>query len=109
MRKCFGHEIPLISVLATSNLGSRDSAHLGDPLWSRLHLANGTDLIAGVAGNADIVASLKGELDVADLEDLASSLLCIAAGGFKDLIDEVICYIHDGLVVVVSFTRKNKE
>lgn len=86
-----------VSILSPSDLGSRDSAHLGNPLRRRLHLADGTDLIAGIAGDADVVASLKRELDVADLKDLAASFFGVAAGSFEDLIDEVVCYVHDGL------------
>jgi hypothetical protein len=62
-----------------------------------LYLADGTDLIAGVAGNADIVATLESELDVADLEDLGATFLGVLASRLKDLIDEIISDIEDRL------------
>lgn len=77
-----------------------NGTHLRDPGWGRLNLADGTDLIAGVARDTDVVATLKGELDIADLEDLAATFLGVLAGGLEDLIDEVICDVEDGLVGV---------
>jgi hypothetical protein len=62
-----------------------------------LNLANGADLIAGVAGNANVVATFEGELDVADLEDLGASFLGILASCLEDLIDEGVCDVEDRL------------
>jgi hypothetical protein len=72
-----------------------NSAHLRDPSRRRLNLAYGTDLIAGVAGNADVVASLEGELDVTDLEDLGAAFLGVLAGCLENLIDEGVGDVED--------------
>jgi hypothetical protein len=58
---------PLVHIPTTCNLGGLNSTHLADPSSRGLDLAYGTDFIAGVAGNADIIATLKGELDIANL------------------------------------------
>ena len=62
-----------------------------------MNLAYSSDLIASVAGDANVVPTLKSELDIADLKDLAATLLCILACCLKDLIDEVVRDIEDGL------------
>jgi hypothetical protein len=86
-----------IGILATSNLGSLNSAHLRDPSCRRLNLADGTDLIGGISRDADIVATLKSELDVTDLEELATAFLGVLAGCLKDLINEVVGDLEDRL------------
>jgi hypothetical protein len=91
-----------ISILATGNLGRLHRAHLCDPGRGRLNLAHGTDLVGGVAGDANVVAALEGQLDVADLEDLAAALLGILASCLEDLIDEVVGDLEDGLGCVSS-------
>ena len=78
-----------------------NSAHLRNPSRGRLDLAHGTDLIGGVARDANVVAALEGQLDVADLEDLAAALLGVLAGCLEDLVDEVVCDLEDGLGTVV--------
>jgi hypothetical protein len=55
-----------------------------------LNLADGADLIRGVARDADVVATLESELDITDLEDFAAAFLGILAGCLEDLIDEVV-------------------
>lgn len=87
----------LISVLSSSDLRGLYSTHLGDPVGSRSNLADSADLVAGVAGNADVVATLESELDIADLEDLGAAFLGILAGCLKDLIDEAVGDIEDRL------------
>lgn len=100
--------MPLVVVFATSDLGSLHSTHLRDPRRSRLDLADGADLIAGVAGNADVVATLESELDVADLEDLATALLGVLASGRENLVDEVVCNVEDGLQWLVFGAKDRK-
>jgi len=77
-----------------------NSTHLGNPSRRRLNLADSADLITGVAWDANVVATLKSELDIADLKDLATTLLCILASCLKDLIDEVVRDVEDGLCIV---------
>jgi hypothetical protein len=84
-----------VTALPTGNLGCLYSAHLRNPRWSRLDLAHSANLVRGVAGDADVVASLERELDVADLEELGAALLGVLAGGLQDLVDEVVCYLED--------------
>jgi hypothetical protein len=60
-------EAALVHIPTTCNLCGLNSTHLADPGGRGLDLAYRTDLIAGVAGNADVVAALKGELDIANL------------------------------------------
>lgn len=67
-----------------------------------MNLANGADLIAGVAWDADVVATFEGELDVADLEDLGATFLGILAGSLKDLVDESVCDVEDRLRLVLA-------
>ena len=62
-----------------------------------MNLADGADLVAGIAGNADVVATLESELDVTDLEDLRAAFLGILAGCLKDLVDEAVCNVENGL------------
>ena len=57
----------------------------------------GADLVAGVAGDADVVATLESELDVTDLEELAAAFLGILAGCLEDLINEVVGDLENGL------------
>ena len=86
-----------ITPLSTSDLCCLYSAHLRNPRRARLNLADGTDLIRRIAWDADIVASFKSELDVADLEDLAAALLGVLAGCLEDLVYEVVGNLEDGL------------
>ena len=51
--------------------------------------------------DANVVAALEGQLDVADLEDLAAALLGVLAGCLEDLVDEVVCDLEDGLGTLV--------
>ena len=88
---------PLVHVLSTSDLRSLNCTHLGDPSSRRLNLADGTNLVAGVAWNANVVAALEGELDVANLEDLGAAFFGVLAGCLEDLIDEGIGNIEDRL------------
>jgi hypothetical protein len=62
-----------------------------------LNLADGTDLIGGVARDANVVATLESELDVTDLEDLAAAFFRILAGCLEDLINEVVGDLEDRL------------
>lgn len=94
----FSDRRPLIHVLPTRNLRSLNSAHLRNPSSRWLNLADGTDLIAGIAGNADVVASLESELDVADFEDLGAAFLGVLAGCLEDLVDEGVGNVEDGLL-----------
>ena len=83
-------KIPLISILSTRDLGSLYGAHLRNPVGSRLDLADSADLVTGVAGDADVVATLERKLDIADLEGLGATFLGIFASCLKDLINEVV-------------------
>lgn len=74
-----------------------NSAHLGNPSRRRLNLADGTDFVGGIAGDADVVATLESELDVTDLEELAAAFLGILAGCLEDLINEVVGDLENGL------------
>jgi hypothetical protein len=91
-----------ISILATGNLRRLNSAHLVDPGRGGLNLADGADLVRGVARDADVVATLESQLDIADLEDLATALLRVLASCLEDLVDEVVCDLQDGLEGVSS-------
>jgi hypothetical protein len=86
-----------ITPLTTSDLGRLHRTHLRNPRRARLNLADGTDLIRRIPRDADIVASFKSELDVADLEDLAAALLGVLAGCLEDLVYEVVGDLEDGL------------
>lgn len=55
-------------MLSTRDLGGLNSTHLRDPSWGRLNLADRADFVASIAGDANVVAALEGELDIADLE-----------------------------------------
>lgn len=57
----------LINIPTTGDFCSLNSTHLTDPGRSRLDLTNSADLVAGVAGDADVVATFKSELDIANL------------------------------------------
>lgn len=70
---------PLIHILATCNLCGLDSTHLADPSRSRLYLPNGTDLVASVTRDANVVATLQSELDITDLEYFRAAFFCILA------------------------------
>jgi hypothetical protein len=67
--------IPLVGILATSNLGGLNSTHLGDPSRRGLDLPNGANLVAGISWDANVVTTLQGELNVTDLELLGTALL----------------------------------
>jgi len=98
----------LIRILSSSDLRSLYSTHLRDPSGRRLNLANGTDLITGVAGDADVIATLESELNVADLKNLGAPFLGVSASCLKNLIDEVVCDVKDRLELVSSLTSKVK-
>jgi hypothetical protein len=49
-----------------------------------LNLADGTDLITGVARDANVVTTLKSELDVTDLKNLAAAFFGVLASRLKD-------------------------
>jgi hypothetical protein len=49
-----------------------------------LNLPDCADLITGVAWDTDIVTTLKSELDVTDLENLAAAFLGVLASCLKD-------------------------
>jgi hypothetical protein len=83
--------------LTRSDLGGLDGAHLGDPSRSRLHLANGAEIVRRIAGNADVVCALENELDVANLQDLGSTLLGVAAGRSKDVVNKAVSESEDVL------------
>jgi hypothetical protein len=87
----------LLVILARCDLGRLDSAHLGDPVGRWLHLANGTELVRCVARNADVVNALEDQLNVADLQDLATTLLGQPTGHVHDIINKVIGYPENGL------------
>ena len=82
--------IPLVGIFATSDLGSLNSAHFGDPSGRGLNLPHSADLVAGVARNPNVVTTLKSELDVANLELLRTALLGVLASSLQNLIDEVV-------------------
>ena len=90
-------QMPLIHVPTTGNLCSLDSTHLADPGRRRLDLPNSTDLVASVAGNADVVATFKGELNIANLQDLGATFLRILACRLQNLVDKLISNGKDGL------------
>lgn len=92
--------------LARHNLGGLHSTHLADPRRSRLDLAHSAQLLARIAGNADVVGALKHELDVANLEHLASTLLGVLAGCVQDVVDEAVCKVKNGLVRRMLVTRE---
>lgn len=87
----------LICASTSSNLGSLDSTHLVDPTRSRRDLADGTDLVARIARDADVITTLEGELDITNLQNLATTFLGILAGSLKHLINEVVSDLKDGL------------
>ena len=89
--------LPLKIPLARHDLGGLYRAHLGDPLSIGLHLANRPELVTGVARDTDVVGTLQNELDVADLKNLGSSLLCIAGRRVEDTLREAIGETKDGL------------
>lgn len=74
-----------------------------------MNLADGTNLIAGVARNTDVVTTLESELNVADLEDLATTFFGVLAGRLKHLVNEVVGDIEDGLRILALRTAKFKE
>lgn len=88
---------PLIHVPTTSNLGSLNSTHLADPGWRRLDLPNSADLVASIAGDAYVVATFKGELNIANLQDLRAALLRVLACRLQNLVDKLIRNRQDGL------------
>jgi hypothetical protein len=88
---------PLIHIPTTSDLGSLNSTHLADPRSRGLDLAHSTDLIAGIAGDADVITTLEGELDIANLQDLGAPFLCVLACCLQDLVDKLICNGKDRL------------
>jgi hypothetical protein len=49
-----------------------------------LNLPDCADLITGVAWDTDVVTTLKSELDVTDLENLATAFLGVLASCLKD-------------------------
>ena len=83
--------------LARHDLSGLYRAHLGDPLRIRLHLAHRPELVTRVARNTDIVGALQNELDVADLQNLGSSLLGVAGGCVEDALGEGVGETKDGL------------
>jgi hypothetical protein len=62
-----------------------------------LNLPDCADLITGVAWDTDVVTTLKSELDVTDLENLAAAFLGVLASCLKDRIDEVVGNLKDRL------------
>ncbi len=83
--------------LPTSDLACLNRTHLIDPTLGRLELANGTNLIASIARDTDVVVALKDKLDVADLEGLAATCFGALACGVDDLVDEFVCDAENGL------------
>jgi hypothetical protein len=49
-----------------------------------LNLPDSADLITGVAWDTDVVTTLKSELDVTDLKNLAAAFLGVLASCLKD-------------------------
>lgn len=84
------HLSPLIATLSASDLGSLNSTHFVDPSGARSDLTNSANLITSVTRNADVVATFKSELNVADLQNLGTTFFGVLAGCLKNLIDEVI-------------------
>jgi hypothetical protein len=72
-----------------------NSTHLGNPSWGRLNLADGTNLIAGIARNTDIVGTFESELDVTNFEELASTFLGVPACSLENLVHKVVCDLKD--------------
>lgn len=100
----------LIHVLATSDLSSLNRTHLVDPSWGRLNLTNGTNLITGVAGDADVVTTLKSKLDIANFKCLGPAFLGVPTSCLNDIIDKLIRDGEDGLLVCYyCFSLTNVE
>lgn len=91
--------------LPPGNLTRLNRTHLIDPTLRRLKLANGTDLIRRIAGNADIVVALENELDVADLQCLGAASFGALASCGDDLVYEFVGDGEDGLLCVLVGCR----
>lgn len=55
-----------------------------------MNLANGTDLVAGIAGNADVVATLESKLDIANLKGLGATFLGVSASCLDNIVDKLV-------------------
>lgn len=56
----------------------------------RVELADGTDLVGGVPGNADVPVTLEDDLDVFDVEGVGAAELGHLAGSRGDVVDEFV-------------------
>lgn len=86
-----------LELLVAGHLRCLDGADLGEPADGRLDFAHGAELIGGIARDADVVDTLKHELDIADLENLGATLLGDVAGRVKERVDERVGHGENGL------------
>jgi hypothetical protein len=75
---------------ATSNLGSLNCTHLGNPALCWLELPDSTNLIAGITWNTDVVVALQDKLDITDLKSFRATSLGAFASSRDDLVDKLI-------------------
>lgn len=71
--------------------------HLGNPIGRWLYLAHRSQLVRRVTRSADVVDTLKHELDVADFEHLAAAFFCQATSSVDDAVHKVVGNAQDGL------------
>jgi hypothetical protein len=75
-----------------------------------LNLTNGTNLITGVAGDADVVTTLKSKLDIANFKRLGPAFLGVPTSCLNDIIDKLVRDGEDGLLVCYyCFSLTNVE
>jgi hypothetical protein len=67
-----------------------------------LEFSDGSDLVAGVTWNANIVVAFEDELNIADFECLGASSFGTLASSSNDLVDKLIGYIEDALKSNIS-------
>ena len=88
--------------LSPSDLGGLHRTHLLRPSLRRLELLHRTDFVRSISRHANVVVAFQNELNIAYLEGRGVAQLGETTGARNDLIDEVICYLKDGLERKVS-------
>ena len=68
--------------------------HLLRPSDAGLNFLHGSELIGGVAGDADVVVTFEDQLQIADFELLGAAKLGETAGCNGDVVDEFVGYVE---------------
>ena len=93
---------PLLSVFSR-RLGElllcRQRAHLVVVSLRRVELADGPNVVGGVAGDSDVPIAFEDDLDVLDVESIGTTKLGHLAGGGRNRVNKLVNELKDGLWV----------